>query len=88
MKVDVQGFEKQVLAGAVETIAQIEAVEIELSLVELYTNQTLMPEMLSNLTALGFGPVWLDRGFKDPKTGYLLQMDGIFIKKRCACHSD
>ncbi len=57
MKVDVQGFEKQVLAGAVETMAQIEAVEIELSLVELYTNQTLMPEMLSNLTALGFRPV-------------------------------
>ena len=81
MKVDVQGFEKQVLAGAVETMAQIEAVEIELSLVDLYTNQTLMPEMLSNLTALDFHPVWFERGFKDPKTGYLLQMDGIFIKK-------
>lgn len=88
MKVDVQGFEKQVLAGAVETIAQIDAVEIELSLVELYTNQTLMPEILSNLIALGFHLVWLERGFKDPKTGYLLQMDGIFIKKSHTCHSD
>jgi FkbM family methyltransferase len=88
MKVDVQGFEKQVLVGAVETMAQIEAVEMELSLVELYANQTLMPEMLCNLTALGFYPVWLDRGFKDPKTGYLLQMDGIFIKKSRMCHSD
>ncbi len=82
MKVDVQGFEKQVLAGATETLTQIEAIEIELTLVELYSKQTLMAEMLSLLDALGFLPVWLERGFKDPRTGHLLQMDGIFIRRQ------
>lgn len=80
LKIDVQGFEKQVLAGAAETLAQVAAIEVELSLVELYLNQTLMPEMLAALAALNFRPVWFERGFKDPKSGHLLQMDGIFLR--------
>jgi len=80
MKVDVQGFERQVLQGAVASLAQVVAIEVELSLVELYAGQALMPEMMQLLAGLGYRPVWLERGFKDPNSGYLLQMDGIFLR--------
>lgn len=81
LKVDVQGFERQVLAGAQQTLAQVHTLELELSLVELYAGQALMPEMLALAAAAGFSPVWLERGFKDPRSGHLLQMDGLFVRQ-------
>lgn len=79
-KIDVQGFERQVLEGARGVLPQLLAIELELSLVELYAGQPLLPQMMAFASTLGFKPVWLERGFKDPNTGYLLQMDGIFIR--------
>ena len=84
MKIDVQGFERQVLNGAANSLHQIAAIELELSLVELYSGQALMPEMLTLASQLGYRPVWLERGFKDPNSGYLLQMDGIFVRNDLA----
>jgi FkbM family methyltransferase len=81
LKLDVQGFERQVLLGAEQSFAHIEAIELELSLVELYEGQALLPEMFQLLDELGYEPAWLERGFKDASTGRLLQMDGIFIRR-------
>lgn len=80
-KIDVQGFEKQVLAGAQGVLNQIHALELELSLVELYAGQALIAEMIELAAAQGFTPAWLERGFKDPRTGHLLQLDGIFLRR-------
>jgi FkbM family methyltransferase len=80
VKIDVQGFERQVLEGARGVLSQLRAIELELSLVELYAGQTLLPQMMAFAATLGFKPVWLERGFKDPNTGHLLQMDGIFVR--------
>jgi len=41
LKIDTQGFEEEVLAGAELTIKLVAAVQIELSLVELYQKQEL-----------------------------------------------
>ena len=80
MKIDVQGFERQVLAGAAASLEAVAALELELSLVELYAGQALMPEMMNLAGSLGYRPAWLERGFKDPANGHLLQMDGIFLR--------
>ncbi|MBE9046128.1 FkbM family methyltransferase [Pleurocapsales cyanobacterium LEGE 10410] len=80
LKIDVQGFEKQVLEGATKILPQIKGIEIELSLVPLYQGQPLFQEMLDLLDGLGYELYAVIPGLADPKTGRLLQMDGIFFR--------
>jgi FkbM family methyltransferase len=82
LKVDVQGFEQHVLAGARHTLGSVRLLELELSLVKLYETGPLLPEMLEYLKELQFEPIWFDRAFVDADTGRLLQIDGIFAKDR------
>lgn len=81
LKVDVQGAEAKVLAGAREALAQVVAVEIELSLVPLYQDQTLFRDMLDLLDASGYDLVSLEPAYADPRNGHVLQVDGIFIRR-------
>lgn len=81
MKIDTQGFEKEVLAGASETLLRTDAVEVELSLVELYEEQALLPEMWQMLVSYGLRPAWLERGYRDGGDIWLLQVDGLFIRE-------
>jgi FkbM family methyltransferase len=80
LKLDVQGFEGEVLAGADRVLPQVVGVECELSLVPLYAGQPLMGEMLTRLETLGFQPIWIERGFTDARTGYMLQADALLIR--------
>lgn len=82
LKVDTQGFELNVLRGAKALISEIAVIENELSLIQLYEGQALYREVIDYLDGLGFGLVSLEPGFSDPRTGYLLQMDGIFVSQR------
>lgn len=78
LKMDTQGFEKQVLDGGRNVLPHIDTVELELSLVPLYENQVLFSEMCEFLTQLGYSLVSIEPGFSDSRTGRLLQVDGIF----------
>jgi len=80
LKIDTQGTEKNVLLGASRVLEQVNSVELELSLVSLYKGQTLMPEMYEMMADLGFQCVWLERGFTDPASNDILQMDGLFLR--------
>jgi FkbM family methyltransferase len=81
LKLDVQGGERAVLDGAVETLPRVHAIECELSLVELYEGQALMGELVARLSASGFELWGLRPAFADPVTGRLLQADGLFVRK-------
>lgn len=82
LKLDVQGFEQQALDGGKEMIAaSVEAIEIELSLVELYEGQALLPEIWTLLTDLGFACVGLNSAFAHIRTGEVLQVDAMFVRK-------
>ena len=80
LKLDVQGYESHVLAGATQLLVRTLAVQLEMSLLPLYEGETLMPQMCTNLTAKGFELWDIEPSFRDPATGRLLQVDGIFIR--------
>lgn len=82
LKVDVQGYEKSVLDGAAATLGRFGAVRCELSLVPLYGGQALMPEMVQYLGDHGLDLWIIEPGFREPGTGRLLQLDGVFFRRR------
>ena len=82
MKIDVQGFEKNVLDGADESLNNIEIIQLEMSIVPLYENETTFVDMINYLDDKGFKLFSLENGFCDSHTGKLLQVDGIFENSR------
>jgi hypothetical protein len=80
LKIDVQGYEKQVLEGAPRVLGACRAVMIEMSLLPLYEGQVLARELWDLLVSKGFAPWSLGPGFCDPVTGRMLQFDGVFVR--------
>ncbi|MDT4920199.1 MAG: hypothetical protein QOI15_1101 [Pseudonocardiales bacterium] len=80
LKVDVQGYEREVLDGASKTLPTFRAVRTEMSLVPLYDGQALMPEIVDLLGRHGFELWFIEPGFTEPGTRRLLQLDGIFFR--------
>jgi hypothetical protein len=80
LKLDVQGYESQVLAGAAKLLPHTLAVQLEMSLLPLYDGEVLMPEICTTMAANGFNLSDLEPSFRDPTTGRLLQVDGIFTR--------
>jgi FkbM family methyltransferase len=81
VKIDVQGFEDQVLAGGMRTITQANVIIIETSFCPLYENQPLFDDIyliLKNHNYLYAGAL---ESLRDPLSGRILQEDSIFIKK-------
>lgn len=84
VKLDVQGHERDVLDGAGDRLDTIGGIQLELSLVELYAGQALMPDQVAFLAAHGLALWSLDRGFMDGRTGRLLQCDATFVRESAA----
>ncbi len=81
LKIDVQGFEKQVIAGGDTTIRQhCVGMQIELSFAALYEGDMLVEEALALVDSLGFVLAGLAPGFIDIRNGRVLQADGIFFR--------
>lgn len=81
LKIDTQGFEWQVLDGAVAILPEFRGVLCELSLAPLYANQRLWMDIIHRLESEGFTLWALQKGFVDPRNGRSLQMDGIFFRE-------
>ncbi|MCE3278384.1 MAG: hypothetical protein K0S44_575 [Bacteroidetes bacterium] len=81
LKIDVQGFEQEVLKGAKNMLDKAKGVEMEISLVPLYKDQKwLLAEILEFMTSKGFTLVSIVPAFTDHKTGKVLQCNGIFFR--------
>jgi len=80
IKIDVQGFESEVLKGAQRTLARAAGVHIELSFVPLYEGQSLFQDTWNHLTNLGFEPWAFFPAFTDNTTGRMLQIDSVFFR--------
>lgn len=81
LKIDTQGYEKNVLDGAVKSLKHISLIQLEMSIIPLYKDEILFREMIDFLESKGFDLYSLENGFANPVTGRLLQVDGVFAKK-------
>lgn len=80
LKIDTQGYEKQVLEGAAKSLPFIDTIQLEMSLSALYEGEMLFDAMYGLLTSKGYRLVAIEPGFSDSEDGELLQVDGIFHK--------
>lgn len=78
LKIDTQGYEKEVIIGAGTVLNHIALVQCELSLVEIYEGEMLWLDFMELMRSKGFSPVALQKGFVDPGSGHGLQVDVIF----------
>jgi len=81
LKIDTQGFEKNVLEGAGESLKKITLLQLEISVEPLYDKEVLFVEMVNYLQEAGFELFTLENGIRHPESGKLLQVDGIFVNK-------
>lgn len=84
LKIDTQGYEDRVLAGAKGLMHRVTAVQAELSLVPLYDGQPLFKEMLDRIEALGFVLYAIFPSYVNAQTGGTLQFDGFFLRRELA----
>lgn len=81
IKIDTQGYEKNVIDGAFESLNKILIIQLEMSIVPMYENEILFIEMIEYLKNKGFQLYSLENGHFNRNTGRLLQVDGIFVNK-------
>ena len=80
MKLDVQGYERCVLQGGVETLKDVDFVIIETSFKPLYEGEALFLEMVEIMRSHGFEFVRPVGWLMHPETEEMLQMDALFSK--------
>lgn len=79
LKIDTQGFEREVLAGATETVARCVGIQLELSFVPLYEGGMLADEAIGWAYERGFRVVGIEQGYAAP-SGEILQVDAVFVR--------
>lgn len=82
LKLDVQGFELNVLKGGLLFIKNVNYILIELSFKELYNGQPLFNELYSFLSEKGFELIDILDSSRNPNTFEMLQVDALFCKTK------
>lgn len=80
LKLDVQGYERNVLEGGPETLARVVGLRVELSVLKCYEDEPLLCDMLPYLDGLGFKLCGVEPAWADERTQELFQLDGIFCR--------
>lgn len=81
LKIDVQGYELEVLRGATNALAISELVLLEVSLLPIIKGAPLMPETVRFMDERGFVPYEVCNLMRRPLDDALWQVDMVFVKK-------
>ncbi|HYS46461.1 MAG TPA: FkbM family methyltransferase [Rhizomicrobium sp.] len=81
LKIDTQGFEKNVLEGAHRVLDAVRLIQVECSFVPLYRGGHLIEEMIGYLRGLGYDPIEAMPAFYHRDSGHLMQADIIFFRR-------
>lgn len=80
LKMDVQGYEQQVLEGARPILDRVAVIWSEMSLQPLYDGEPLYTELGTFMIDLGYTCVGIFPGHYDRANGEMLQVDGLFVR--------
>ncbi len=80
LKIDTQGYELNVLKGALGVIDRIPLIQLETAFSEGYEKQPLIEETISFLRHLRYRIVSIEPGWEDPRTAEMLEADLIFAR--------
>jgi FkbM family methyltransferase len=80
LKIDTQGYEPQVLAGARALIERLCGIQLEMSLVPIYEGERDFRTIFDQLTKAGFEPYLLLPGYFERRLARQLQVDGVFMR--------
>lgn len=86
LKVDVQGFEGEVIAGAGDLMRLVSVVELELSPQEVYAGQKTMVHMMEAMEGHGLTLAAATNAYT-LSTGQSLQLNGIFARQQHLTHT-
>ena len=81
LKVDVQGYEPEVLSGAAGLLPRIATIQLELALLPVYEGERGWREMVDRLDGLGFVPALVLPGYFERKLARMVQIDMVFARK-------
>ena len=88
LKLDVQGFERQVLSGAEATLSRVRVLQVEMSLTPLYAGAASFGELHALIEARGLVLFALEPGFARRDSGRLLQVDGLYCTPEAAAAAE
>jgi FkbM family methyltransferase len=80
LKVDTQGLESEVLAGARQLLPRLRGIQLEMSLVRCYQGERDFREVIDDLEDAGFRPWLFFPGYFEHKLARQLQIDGVFVR--------
>ena len=81
IKIDVQGYESEVISGGEEVLKKSKVVFIETSFRELYTGQKLFEDVYKRLEGIGYKYKGSSNNVYSSISGEILQADSIFIRE-------
>ncbi|WP_420455187.1 FkbM family methyltransferase [Rubrivirga sp.] len=82
MKVDTQGYESAVLAGAEGALGRIDAVQLELSFLPLYEGEPPAEVVMGWMRERGFVPAYVAPAFVEKPSRQWLQADVLFVRDK------
>jgi FkbM family methyltransferase len=80
LKIDVQGFESQVLEGLGRYLDEVDLLLLETALISSYEGAEPFEVMVADPRDKGFHPVWIRGGWGDPQTGQVFECDIAFAR--------
>jgi FkbM family methyltransferase len=80
VQLDVQGLERQVLAGAAQTLPKLAAVQLEVSLRPVYQGGLSVMDAFSLMEKANFVPVYVQPAWMDPISRVFYQLDVLWLR--------
>ena len=81
LKIDVQGFEKEVIEGATNVLKKVKWILLETSFLDLYKGEPKFLEILDILRNLGFNFIGPMNFHENPDRSNIIEMDALFVKE-------